>query len=234
MKKRLGILLILLPIASAVLLYQPARSAAPEIFRWLSGLGNTAIAVVLFLYFSAAILGLPVAWITVGAGALFGPWTALLLATVGANAAANVAFRFGRTVGRERFESWIIQYPKIKAFVGAVSRDGFRIVFLARLSPGTPYGLLNYTLSVSSISQGSFALATLLGKTPWNIFYCFLGAGARDAAEAAAGNVQKGEIYYWLLGVGIVATGLFMFAVARVAKRALKAAAGGEIAADDH
>lgn len=227
MRRRIGIIIVILLIGTALALARPVREAAPAIFEWLEARGDAGRLLFVLFYFPAAFLALPVAWITVGGGALFGPWIAFVLATGGANAAANVAFFAGRRLGRARFQHWILQYPKLAAVERAVARDGFRLILLARLSPISPYGILNYTLSVMPVAQTRFALATLIGKTPGTLFYCFLGAGARGAAEAAAGNVEKPQSYYWLLAAGIASTGALIALITKVARKALAEEIGG-------
>src|SRR5205814_1232679 len=109
---------------------------------------------------------------------------------VAANLAANLAFMIGRRAGRDRFEHWLLKHPKLLALERAVGRDAFRIAFLVRLSPIAPYGVLNYALSLTPISQRSFALATLLAKSPGNLFYAFLGAGAKNTTNATTNHIK--------------------------------------------
>ncbi|MBI3817711.1 MAG: VTT domain-containing protein [Planctomycetes bacterium] len=200
-----------------------ANDWLPAIFEWIGTLGAWGVGFVLLLYFPAALLAMPVAWITMGAGALYGPWTAFGLATAGGNLAANVAFYLGKRLGRERFQHWMLRYPRLAEIEGAVGRDAFRFVFLCRLSPVAPYGVLNYAFSMMRVSQGRFALGTLFGKTPGNLFYCFLGAGARSVVDAVSGNVEKGSAHYWILALGVVATGLLLIMLTGMAKKALRA-----------
>ncbi|MFN0207579.1 MAG: TVP38/TMEM64 family protein [Planctomycetota bacterium] len=216
-----AVLLVVIAVAAVLLLGAPVRDAALESIYWVEGRGAAGVLFVIFLYFPMAVFGMPVSWITVAAGALYGPWWAVAIATFSANAAANIAFVIGRRVGRERFARWIANYPKLQILERAIAKDGFRIALYARLSPVSPYGILGYFFSVTSISHRAFAAATLFGKTPGNFFYAFAGAGARSAVEAASGGAQESKYYLYFLLFGALATGLLVFALARIAKRAL-------------
>lgn len=213
--------LIAVLVLATVFLMKPLLGAASGAFAWLAEQGDGAIILLGICYFPCAVLALPVSWLTAVAGAICGVPIAVVLATICANAAATLAFTIGRRLGRERFQHWIDPYPKLKIVEDAIVADAFRIALLARLSPVSPYGVLSYILSVMPVRFRDFLLATVIGKTPGNLFYAFLGAGARSAADAAVGRAEHGTEYYFFLGVGIAATLIFMIVVTRTARRAL-------------
>ena len=135
---------------------------------------------------------MPVSWFTAIVGYWYGPWMALLLATLGTNVGANLVFLGSRTPvpsargGVDRAEA------EVAAIARAVGREGFRMTLLLRLSPISPFGFMTYALSVMPLRQRDFAAGTFLGKTPGNLFYGFLGVGARSAVEAASGEASLG------------------------------------------
>jgi uncharacterized membrane protein YdjX (TVP38/TMEM64 family) len=185
--------------------------------RW----GWLGIAACVAAYLPLAFLGLPASWLTALAGFWFGPWAALAIATVGANSGANAVFAVSRRWFRPRVAAWLAPRPRLGALVRAVGEDGFRITLLVRLSPLSPFGVTTYALSLAPLRQLPFALGTLLGKTPGNLFYAMLGAGARSAWDAARGEGSLGSLEVWSLALGIAATGLLAWVLQRHARRAL-------------
>ena len=114
--------------------------------------------------------------------------------------------------------------PKFNAIDEAVGREGFKIVFLLRLSPVFPFNLLNYALGLTKVSFKHYALASLIGMLPGGLMYVYFGSATRSIADVAAGNVEKGiagQIFFW---VGLIATILVAGFVTRLAKKSLKVA----------
>jgi uncharacterized membrane protein YdjX (TVP38/TMEM64 family) len=208
----------------------PVRQALSQGMVWIEGQGAAGVAFLIVLYFPLALAGMPVSWLTAVAGALYGPWWALLIATAAANPAANLAFFAGRRLGRRRVERWLDAWPRLRRFEAALSAHGFRVTLYARLSPATPYGILSYLCSITRMSQRDFALATLIGKTPGNCFYAFAGAGAHGVLDAASGSMTENKYYYWFLAAGVAVTLILLVTLRRIATKALIEAAARESA----
>eukprot|EP00239_Pterosperma_sp_CCMP1384_P009165 CAMPEP_0197866476 /NCGR_PEP_ID=MMETSP1438-20131217/44231_1 /TAXON_ID=1461541 /ORGANISM="Pterosperma sp., Strain CCMP1384" /LENGTH=373 /DNA_ID=CAMNT_0043485047 /DNA_START=166 /DNA_END=1287 /DNA_ORIENTATION=+ len=88
---------------------------------------------------------------------------------------ATISFFMGRVLFKEAIEKEMHANESFKALTLAANHEGWKIVFLARLSP-IPFGLLNYGFSVSKISYLHFILATILGMIPVVIVYAKVGS----------------------------------------------------------
>ena len=142
---------------------------------------------------------------------------------VGANLGALCAFLLARTFLREKVARWAEGNPKFRALDLAIGRQGFKMVFLTRLSPAFPFTLLNYFLGFTAVKTGAYVLANLLGMLPGMFLYVYIGAAARDAlvgqTEPSAGFYQQILKY-----VGLLATVVVVVVVTRIARRALREA----------
>jgi uncharacterized membrane protein YdjX (TVP38/TMEM64 family) len=121
---------------------------------------------------------------------------------------------------------------KFAAIDQAVGRQGFKIVFLTRLSPIFPFNMLNYAFGLTKVSFGKYALASWIGMLPGTIMYVYFGATLRSLADAATGNVETGtagKIFFWF---GLAATIVVTVFVTRLARRALKQAVSADPAQD--
>jgi len=221
MLRRAAIALLIVGIAGAITAAILLRRREIELLEVVPAWGGAGWLACLGVYLLIAILGMPVSWFTAIVGYWYGPWMALLLATLGTNFGANLVFLGSRVLFRPRVAAWIAPKPRVAAIARAVGREGFRMTLLLRLSPISPFGFTTYALSVMGLRQRDFAAGTLLGKTPGNLFYGFLGVGARSAVEAASGEASLGAADGLLLGAGIAATGVLVWLLARLSKRAL-------------
>jgi len=201
-------LLWLLPVKVWLL----ALQANIKSFGWL------APVIYALVYVVATILLVPGSVLTLGAAPLFGFWQGLIIVVISANLAALCAFWLARTTLRARVARWAADNPKFAALDRAIGQNGFKMVFLSRLSPAFPFTLLNYLLGVTTVRPGAYALANLLGMLPGTFLYVSLGATASDALTT---NVSANSGQLVLKVVGLLATlGIVVF-VTRIARQAL-------------
>ncbi len=120
-----------------------------------------------------------------------------------------------RTLLRSKAEALARANPKFDAIDSAIAREGFKIVFLLRLSPVFPFTILNVLLGVTKVTPGAYVLANLLGMLPGTFMYVYLGS----LGEAAAGGSSPGQIALKVLG--FAATVAVTVYVTRIAKKAL-------------
>jgi len=205
----------------AALLLLPFRDWFNQFERYVQGLGALAPVVVAFTYVVTTVLFIPGSALTIGSGTLFGLRTGLLVVFVGANLGALCAFLLARTLLREKVARWAEGNPKFHALDLAIGRQGFKMVFLTRLSPAFPFNLLNYLLGVTAVKTGAYVLANLLGMLPGMFLYVYIGAAARDALVGQA-NTSVGFYQQVLEYVGLLATVAVVVVVTRIARRTLR------------
>jgi pyruvate/2-oxoglutarate dehydrogenase complex dihydrolipoamide dehydrogenase (E3) component/uncharacterized membrane protein YdjX (TVP38/TMEM64 family) len=219
------VLLVVIAVAViATLWLLPLRQYVTNVLLWTEGLGPWGPVALALFYIVACVAFLPGSIITLGAGLLFGVWTGFITVWVGANLGACAAFLVGRTLARDRVAKKVAGNRKFAAIDRAVGQEGFKIVFLLRLSPVFPFNLLNYALGLTNVPFSKYALASLIGMIPGTLLYVYIGSAARSLAEVAAGNVQGGVASKVFFLVGLVVTFLVVLLVTRVARRSLAAA----------
>jgi pyruvate/2-oxoglutarate dehydrogenase complex dihydrolipoamide dehydrogenase (E3) component/uncharacterized membrane protein YdjX (TVP38/TMEM64 family) len=219
---RTALLISLIAILTLVLFLLPVKHYLISALEWTKGLGYWGPVFVVGFYILAAVLLLPGSVLTLGAGFLFGTPVGVLTVWVGANLGAWAAFLVGRTIARGWVANKVSGNPKFAAIDEAVGREGFRIVFLLRLSPIFPFNIMNYALGLTRVSFRDYVLASLVGMIPAIFMYVYLGSAARTLTEIAAGQTQEGtvgRIFFWL---GLTATVLVTVLVTRIASRSLK------------
>src|SRR5262245_19230574 len=132
------------------------------------------------------------------------------------------AFFLGRHVARRAIAKWLTRWPRFAAINRAVSVQGLSIVLLLRLSPVTPFNVLNYGLGLTALSAGDFLLASA-GMLPGSFMYAYCGKIAGLAlALAGKATVPRETSYYVLLLGRLAATIAATVMVTRTAQRALR------------
>ena len=128
-------------------------------------------------------------------------------------------------------ESKVEKFPKFKAIDRAIEAQGWKIVFLSRLSPLIPFNIQNYMYGLTKVSFGQYMLASWIGMMPGTLLYVYLGSAAGTLVEAAAGDVERGPAQTAVFIIGLVATVFVTIYVTRLAKKAMAEAAPDDDAA---
>ena len=188
------------------------------VLAWLAKLGPWGPVLFVAVYIVAAVLFVPGSVLTLGAGAVFGLWFGSVCVSVGATLGATCAFLIGRYFARETIARKIEGNEKFAAIDKAVADEGWKIVFLTRLSPVFPFTLLNYAFGLTRVKLGQYVLASWIGMMPGTVMYVYLGSLAQ--LGAAPQHRTTGE---WVLySVGLLAAIVVTVFVTRLARRALE------------
>ena len=168
------LMIIMLIIVSPIL---PVKDWLIAGLEWVQGLGAWGPAFVIIFYVLACVLFLPGSVLTIGAGFIFKLFVGTITVSIGSTLGACAAFFVGRTFGRDWIAGKIAGNKKFAAIDEAVGKEGFKIVFLTRLSPVFPFNLLNYAFGLTKVSFWKYAVASWIAMLPGTIMYVYLGAG---------------------------------------------------------
>lgn len=214
---------IALGIFGSVALAVPCLAASPtpaeHLTEFLGPLGAWAPVLFVLLFVLASVLCLPVVFLNLAAGALFGVPQGLLYAWLGAQMGATAAFHLSRTLARRHVTRLLARRPLLSAVKEAVSTEGWKVVALLRLAPGSPFFLLNYLFGLTSVRFRDYFWATSFSIIPGTLFFVYLGSLGQKAASGALLSVWD-----WLLhAVGLVSLFAACYLVGRRAKAILRA-----------
>ena len=144
--------------------------------NWLSSLGGLAYPAFIIIYLSATLVGLPAIFLFLAAGSLFGFIPGVLLISFADTLSVAVCYLLGRTVASKKVNQWIAQRPQWGEFDRAVTRKGWKIVFLTRLSPIVPSNILNYGFSLTNINFWQYLFVSWLAMLPVITLYVYLAS----------------------------------------------------------
>jgi uncharacterized membrane protein YdjX (TVP38/TMEM64 family) len=147
----------------------------PPFLEAARGLGPKGVLVHLAAYLVAALLALPLAPITVAAGATYGVAAGVALGAPGVALASSAAFIVGRLVARDP-DALALDETRVARAIRAIGRGGFRLVVVLRLAPAFPFSILNFAFGATPTPLRHFFAGSLVGTAPSQLGYACLGA----------------------------------------------------------
>lgn len=153
------------------------------------------------IYVATAAISLPVAWLlTLAAGALFGFWWGLLLASVSASSGALAGFLVSRylfhSVVERRFGA------RLAPIHDGLREEGAFYLFALRMVPVFPYWLVNLLMGLTSMRAFTFWWVSAVGLLPLEAAYVF--AGTRLATVTKPGDILSLDLIAALLAVALL------------------------------
>jgi len=154
-----------------------------EIFSYVSQNTSSGIILYMLIYIVFKILMMPATIMTL-AGAytfasIFGPckgfFICWILVLISATIGSIIAFCNGRYFFRALIRKHLIKKVIIfDALDKGLSKNGFKMIMLLRMNPVIPYNVLNYAMSVASISLKDFSYGCV-GMLPLSAMWVYIG-----------------------------------------------------------
>jgi uncharacterized membrane protein YdjX (TVP38/TMEM64 family) len=229
-KIALGVLFV-----AAILLV--SLNASPErilaALDWMASHRRESVAVFLVGYVMGVVLMLPAMLLAMSSGAIFGVAFGFLISYVGSNIGNALAFWAGRYIFRDAVVAYLTKkYPKWTVLDQALSKEGFgfKLIVLLRLSPIAPWNLLNWALSVVSVSNKTYLAASAISIVPYILLFVYMGAMAANLAEIASGEAKLDGRWTLVaaLGGGVAVAGVVYY-INKVSRKAMETMTDGEV-----
>ena len=109
---------------------------------------------------------------------------------IGSFLGCSCVFLLSRTLLKDWLHPILSSLKFYRALDRAISKKGYRINLLLRLSPLIPYNIMNYFLGITSTSYPAY-LFGLTGFTPLVICYIYMGTTLDDLAEYSLSKESK-------------------------------------------
>lgn len=125
---------------------------------------------------------LPAFLITFANANLFGWWQGAILSWSSAMAGAAVCFFIARILGRDTVEK-LNSKTSLAQIDRFFEKHGRMSILIARLLPFISFDIVSYAAGLTSMSFGSFFLATGIGQLPATIVYSYVGGMLTGGAK---------------------------------------------------
>ncbi len=195
----------------------PVRDWLVAFQGWVRGQGVIGGLLYAVAYVAAALLFVPGAVLTVGAGFVFGLGWGTAIVSAASTTAATLAFVIARHLARDRVAALARRYETFGAIDRAIEAKGWKVVGLLRLSPLVPFSVSNYLYGLTSVRLVPYAVASWVGMLPGTVLYVALGAAGGTVGTAG----RKSPVEWVLLAAGLLATLAVTVILARVARAEL-------------
>ena len=213
-------LLVLLALVLLLALFLQHTDRIAGWLRWMQEQGPWGHVWFALFYVVCTVLMVPASILEASAGFLYGPLWGIPIASALGTATATLCFLLGRTVLRDLVEKRVARDPTFASLDQAIRRDGRQLVVLIRLSPLTPFNVLNYGLGLTRISWKDFALSTAMGHLFPVIVFVWTGSTVADATAL----VDRPSLPPWASAMGLLLTVIATIGVTRFARKALRSA----------
>lgn len=172
--KRVILMLYLLGLIVLLVFW---RSFGLEPLRvWLVQAGPSAYVAFIGAYVVCSVFFLPVLWLNVLAGLLFGPFLGALWIMAGVTLGASASFYLSRYVFHPQWLQERLMNPGTGLTRLLAPPHAWRSVLFLRLSNAVPFAVLNYVSGQLNIPYSRYILATMLGSLPGTLICSGLGA----------------------------------------------------------
>jgi uncharacterized membrane protein YdjX (TVP38/TMEM64 family) len=211
----------------AAAFFLPVVSRAADLPGCAARAGFWGPLVLVAFYLLSCIFLIPGSIATLAAGFLFGLWVGSITAVVGSMLGACAAFLLGRTTIRRWVARRVARSGRFIAVDEAIGERGFQLVLLSRLSPVSPFILLNYAFGFTKVSFRQYLWGSLVGMLPGTILFVYIGAGLRSLAHVtacASGRGASSPLLRALFWGGLPAMAAVVLILARLAQDALRQA----------
>lgn len=174
-------LLLVLTLAPVNLLFDQVALS-----RYLRQSGMIAAPLYVLLFAGATTLGFPGNIMAIAGGAVFGLWWGTLWSVVGGTLGAIGAFWLARYLLHGWAERRFGHHPLLCRLKAAIAYDPFYFVLMVRLTPISPFSLVNFLFGLTPLDLKTYSLGTLVGITPLSAAYCWLGVTGKRALSGGA------------------------------------------------
>jgi uncharacterized membrane protein YdjX (TVP38/TMEM64 family) len=155
-------------------LFDALRSAMGFLHEAVDDAPMQVIVAYFLLYVLTAAVSLPVAGaLTLAAGALFGFWEGLLLASVSASTGAFAGFLVSRYLFHGAVERRF--GARLKPIHAGLREEGAFYLFALRMVPVFPFWLANLLMGLTTMRAFTFWWVSALGLLPLEAAYVFAG-----------------------------------------------------------
>ncbi|RMH17954.1 MAG: pyridine nucleotide-disulfide oxidoreductase, partial [Gammaproteobacteria bacterium] len=158
------------------------------------------IGIFFIIYVMVAALSLPgAAVMTMAAGALFGLWVGIVIASFAASIGATLAFLVSRFLLRDSIQNRF--GDKLRAFNAGMKRDGAFYLFTLRLVPIFPFFIINLVMGITPINTWTFYWVSQVGMLAGTAVYVNAGTQLAEL-QGPSGILSPGLLFsFALLGI---------------------------------
>jgi uncharacterized membrane protein YdjX (TVP38/TMEM64 family) len=217
---KITLLFVIVAIVAATVYWCPVGEWIRAAVTWVRGTGALGVIVFSLVFIALGLTMLPTTAMYLAAGMLYGTvWGALLMNSLGV-VVELCTLLIVQTSLRKHIEHAIEHRPKLQALDRAIRERSLSILFLLRLSPLMPFGILNYALAMTKVPLWKRLVTNFFGMLPCTLMITYVGSflsSVTQLSDAQPPSLWKHVAIWTGLATSLAATLL----AARATKHAL-------------
>ena len=155
------------------------RGDIVETADYIASYGSLAVVFSFLLTLFVNAIGFPPAIIFSTANTIiFGIVPGIILSVIAETVGVTISFQLLRFFFRDSARKIIAKNKKLQSIDKYSSKNGFKVMLIARMVPYVPSGLLNAAGALSSLSLMDYFVASLIGKFPSTSIEAIIGHDA--------------------------------------------------------
>lgn len=187
--------------------------------HWIEGHGALGWAVFVILFIVVTSIFVPLSFMAIAGGAMFGPIGGFLLSFTSVFMGAALNYVVARQLLKTQIDAMLNRHPKLQAIQSAVEREGLRFQLLLRLSPINATSV-NYVLGATGSKFPTFLVATA-GLIPAVIANVYFGHSASHVTKYAGQSGEHSTLQTVVTVIGLAICVLVMIGITRIASKAI-------------
>lgn len=148
--------------------------------------GPNSVWIFMVAHIVANAIGIPGTVLVVVGGAVFGLIWGTVWSVIGATLGAIAAFLLARYLFHDWFQSRFYHRPIFKKVNAALCDNPLNCVLTLRVSPVSPFNIVNFAFGITAVPLRAYAIGTLLGIIPGTLAYTWLGVTGAQALEGGS------------------------------------------------
>lgn len=172
--------------------------AAASVGQWIDDRPFTPL-LVMGIYLVAGTVGVPITLMIIATVMVFGTWTGMFYALIGAELSAIATFFIGHLLGRDAVKR--LAGSRVNRLSQTIASRGIIAIITVRIIPVAPFSVINVIAGVSDIRFRDFAIGNLIGLIPGVIVIGLL-------ADRMVASLREPTLTQIIILIAIVAAAL--------------------------
>jgi len=210
-------------VALCLLLILPVKILLQAFLIWITGLGIFWGPIIfIFVYTLVTVLFLPAVLLSIAAGFIYGTILGSIIVQLGSLFGACASFIIGKYFLQECVSRLTESYPMYSAIDKAISLNSWKIVTLLRLSPLTPFNVLNYGLALTRIKFWDYTWSSAIGMIPQSILFVYMGTAVKNISDLSENQSNQSPLSQFLFYFGLVVSIITAIGITFITSKAIK------------
>ncbi|GAB1222554.1 hypothetical protein ENUP19_0115G0017 [Entamoeba nuttalli] len=192
----------------------PLKEIMIQCVMYLDSIKDSYLSMIVFVILNliGLIIFLPITFLTLTGGFVFGYSKGLVLNIISRFVGSVVPYCIGRYIAKRYVIDYLQSHPMINNFISLLNDDSTYLLCLYRMCPIIPFTISNYILS-PFVDPSHFYISTLIGIIPLIVIHTYFGTVVHDIVEIVSTPSFNFTILNIIVLIGMIVLTVIFFVV---------------------